>query len=62
MIYADLLKITTEEEARQYAIDWQLKQSNGGIFYSELAEQQEILQELAERFDLVEEFTENGII
>lgn len=54
--------IQTREQARQYAIDWQAKQSEQKLTYSELTEQQAYLRELADKFDLVEEFTENGII
>jgi hypothetical protein len=56
--------IKTKDEARQYAIDWQNKMFGEGVSvsYSELSEQQAELQALAEKFDLIEEFKENGII
>lgn len=54
--------ITTAEEARQYAIDWQVWQSEQSLSYGELAEWQAIFQALADRFGLAEEFKENGII
>lgn len=54
--------ITTEDEARQYAIDWQNWSSEQSLSYRELFEWGAILTGLAEKFDLVEEFTENGII
>ena len=54
--------IFTREEARQYAMDWQSWVSNKNLSYGELAEWQAIFRELAERFDLTEEFDENGII
>lgn len=54
--------IKTQDQARQYAIDWQIKQGEQSISFGELAEQQVELRELAERFDLVEEFKENAII
>lgn len=54
--------INTKEEAQQYAIEWQDWSMNSGLSYSELAEWQTIFAELASRFDLTEEFTENGII
>jgi len=54
--------IFTREEARQYAIDWQIWMSNKNLSYGEIAEWQMIFRELAERFDLEEEFKENGII
>lgn len=55
-------EITTRDEARQYAIDWQNWTSEHNLSYSELAEWQGIFTELATRFDLGEEFRENGII
>jgi hypothetical protein len=54
--------IFTAEEARDYAIDWQAWMSNQNLSYGEIAEWQMIFRELAERFDLEEEFKENGII
>lgn len=55
-------EIKTAEQATQYAIDWQQWQAQQNLSYSELAEWQEYFTELAERFDLVDVFTENGII
>lgn len=54
--------IETKEEARQYAIDWQQWVSEQNLSLGELAEWHDIFTELAERFDLREEFEENGII
>lgn len=54
--------ITTKEQAREYAIDWQNWSSEQSLSYSELAEWGEIFTELGERFDLTTEFKENGII
>ncbi len=54
--------IKTQAEARQYAIDWQIWASEQQLSYSELAEWQDIFNELATKFDLVDEFEENGII
>lgn len=54
--------ITTKDQAIQYAIDWQNKVAEENLSYAELAEQQTELRALAERFNLVEEFEENGII
>ncbi len=56
------MKITTKEEARQYAIDWQSKFNETSHDWQAIADYQAEFQELAERFDLVEEFKENGII
>lgn len=55
-------KPKTKEEARQYAMDWQNWFSEQSLSYGELAEWQGYFQTLAEKFDLVEEFEENGIL
>jgi hypothetical protein len=55
-------KINTQEDAREYAIDWQNWISEQNLSYGELIEWSEIFEELAERFDLREEFEENSII
>lgn len=59
----------TADEARQYAIDWQhwaSEQNEIGkgptLYQSDLAEWQAIFTELGERFNLTEEYKENGII
>lgn len=58
----DIKKIATADEAEQYAIDWQNWSAEQELSYGELAEWQTALRELAERFNLVEVFEENGII
>jgi hypothetical protein len=58
----DTSKITNAEEAREFAIDWQQWASEQNMSYGELAEWSNILTELANKFDLTEEFIENGII
>jgi isoleucyl-tRNA synthetase len=55
-------QINTQEEARQYAIDWQTWQSEQSLSYGEIAEWQGIFTTLAYKFGLFEEFVENGII
>ena len=57
-----LKNITTKDQARQYAIDWQSKASDKNLSYSELLEERDALMCLAKRFDLIDEFKENGII
>ena len=52
----------TQDEARQYAIDWQNWQSEQSLSYSELAEWQAEFGRIGKEFDLTEEFIENGII
>ena len=61
--------VNTAEEARQYAIDWQnwtSEQNEVGkeptLYTSDLVEWQDYFTDLAEKFDLLEEFEENGII
>lgn len=57
-----VLEAKTQDEARQYAIEWQAWACEQSLSYSELAEWGEVFRELGEKFDLVEEFKENGII
>lgn len=52
----------SQDEARDYAIDWQHWQSEQNLSWGEIQEWTEIFTELATKFDLLEEFTENGII
>jgi hypothetical protein len=59
----------TKEEARQYAIEWQAwvgEQNKAGekpkLFESDMAQWACHFYELALKFDLVDEFKENGII
>jgi hypothetical protein len=54
--------ITSKEEARQYAIDWQHWQSEQSLSYGEIAKWQSIFEDLAAKYGLVDEFVENGII
>jgi len=52
----------TKEEARQYAIGWQNFTSEHDLSYAELAVLQTELETIGEKFGLLEEFKENGII
>jgi hypothetical protein len=54
--------IQTADEARQKAIDWQIWQQEESLSYGELAEWQGYFEMLAEKFNLTDEFKENGII
>lgn len=54
--------ITTAEEARSYAIEWQTWQTEQDLSYQELSEWGNYFEELATKFDLTDEFKENGII
>ena len=58
----DWTAITSKDEARQYAIDWQNWSSEQSLSYFELAEWCAIFEKLAEKFNLTDEFKENGII
>jgi len=53
---------TTQEDARQFAIEWQHWASDQNLSYGELAEWGAYFEMIGERFDLLEEFKENGII
>lgn len=54
--------INTEDEAREYAIEWQKWVAEQNLSYGELVEWSAIFEELADKFDLREEFIENAII
>lgn len=54
--------VTTRDQARDLAVEWQHWQSDQSMSYLELSNWQAFFAELAERFDLNEEFAENGII
>lgn len=54
--------VQSADEARELAIDWQQWQSEQALSYGDLAEFASYFAELAERFDLTDEFRENGII
>ena len=54
--------ITTQDQAVQYAMEWQEHQNNNPVTYGDLATFQAILEQLASKFNLTEEFKENGII
>jgi len=58
----DIKQATTQEEARAMAINWQMEFSQESLSYGELCEHQASFHALAEKFDLIEEFKENGII
>ncbi len=54
--------ITTRDQAITFAIDWQNWQSTQSLYMSELLEWQRVFTLLALKFDLLDEFQENGII
>jgi len=56
-------KITNAEDATQFAIDWQKWVCEvQNLSYGELAEWSVVFETLADKFDLREEFSTNGII
>lgn len=52
----------SQEEAREYAIEWQAWQEEQNLSFGELVIWMEIFETLAQEFDLVDEFKENGVI
>ena len=58
----DIKNIKTQAEAKQFAIDWQSWSEGQRFYWSELAEWGSVFEKLAKKFDLVEEFKEEGII
>jgi hypothetical protein len=57
-----LTQPTTQGEARQQAIDWQVWQATQSLSYGELAGWARYFYAVAQKFDLIDEFRENGII
>lgn len=54
--------IKTKEQARQYGIDYQKMVSDKNLSYGDIVKYQFKLFKLAEKFHLVAEFKENGLI
>lgn len=54
--------IDTEGEAQDLAIDWQAWLQEASLSYGELAEWQDLFTDLGSKFNLTDEFRENGII
>jgi len=54
--------IKTREEARQEAIEIQNWISQNSLSYSGLCDYQEYFRVLGEKFNLIDEFKENGLI
>lgn len=54
--------ITTADQARDLVIDWSMWVDEHAMSYQELADWQAFFRELARKFDLRDEFEENGII
>lgn len=58
----DADQITSQDEAREFAQNWQAWQAEQNLFMSEVLQWQGVFEELAAKYDLTEEFEENGII
>lgn len=58
----DIKNIKTQAEARQFAIKWQRWQSEQRFGWGDVFEWAKEFEYLANEFDLLEEFKENGII
>ena len=55
-------KIKTKAEARAEAMDYQSWASEENLSYGELAKYQNYFKRLGKKFNLTEEFEENGVI
>lgn len=55
-------EVKTADEAEQQAIDWQKWQSEQSMSYGEASEWLAYFETLAKKFNLTDEFKENGII
>lgn len=60
--FPDLSTVATADEARGVVIAWQHAFADRVMSWGEVAEETSQLGALAERFDLVDEFRENGVI
>lgn len=54
-------EVASAEEARDIAVAWQHWQSEQSLSWGEIADYQAYFEQLGQRFDLTEEFQENGI-
>lgn len=61
MVISEMPVPKDAEEARQQAIEWQHWQSDQNLSWGESSEWSCYFEELAKKFDLTEEFKENGI-
>ena len=54
--------VTSADEASELAIDWQAWQTDKSLTTAELVHYIDYFQALADKYDLTDEFKENGII
>lgn len=57
-----LHSIESSDQATELAINWQQWASEQDLSYGELAEWQDIFEQLGAKYDLTDEFKENGIL
>lgn len=62
MIMKPITSITSADEARSIAIEWQQWQSERNLSLGDLVYWQQYFVKLAKKFNLTEEFRENSII
>lgn len=55
-------KVNTPEQAEELAVEWQTSFNSKSKYWSEVFEEAELLAGLAAKFNLTEEFEENGIL
>jgi hypothetical protein len=55
-------ELKTAEDARQQAIDWQIWKSNNSMSWEEVSRWSNHFTQTAKKFELTDEFSENGII
>lgn len=58
----EMTEVKTKGEAQNAAIEWQAWASTQALSWSELLEWQDYFEQIARKFDLIDEFKENGII
>lgn len=57
-----IIQAINAEEAREQAIDWQQWQATQNLSYDEILEWQNYFYHIAKKYDLEDEFYENGVI
>lgn len=62
MTIPDISTITSAGEAVDLAIEWQDWQSEQSLYMSEVADWADFFRKLADKYNLTDEFLENGII
>lgn len=58
----ELLTVNSAGQARQVAIEWQNNLEDRSYSYDELMQWQAYFTKLGERFGLLDEFQENGVL